>query len=192
MSRLKEQASAERGTYVRQLINENDRRGLFLQGGTLDEASRQLVADGYQRSNVAYAGLFDRQLTDLENALRASASEHRSQAFVSSALVIAALLAALVIVIALLRSLLTPIQVLRQGALDVARNKLPDAVRRIRDGEEPPKAEPIRSTPPRRWASWPARSTTSTSRPLSSPGSRPGCGSRRAACSRRCRVGARR
>ena len=143
VSRLKEQASAESGTYVRQLINENDRRGLFLQGGTLDEASRQLVADGYQRSNVAYAGLFDRQLTDLENALRASASEHRSQAFVSSALVIAALLAALVIVIALLRSLLTPIQVLRQGALDVARNKLPDAVRRIRDGEEPPKAEPI-------------------------------------------------
>ena len=102
-----------------------------------------MVADAFQRSNTAYGSLLNRQLSEFEANLRSQAGEHRAQALVNIGLVVLALLAALFIVLALLRSLLVPLRTVRQGALDIARNRLPDAVRRIREGEEPPAFKPI-------------------------------------------------
>ena len=143
VSRLRDETGVTHGSDVRQLINENTGRGVYLQGAALDKDQLGVVAATFERSNAAYGSLVDRQLTELETSLRAQASGHRTQALVNMALVVGALLAALFIVLALLRSLLIPIRAVRQGALDIARNKLPEAVRRIRDGEEPPAPEPI-------------------------------------------------
>ena len=79
----------------------------------------------------------------LESTLRSETSSHRAGALFNIGLVIGSLVLALAIVLALLRSLLVPLRAVRRGALDIARNKLPEAVRRIRDGEEPPPFEPI-------------------------------------------------
>ena len=143
VSRLRDETGVSHGSDVRQLINENTGRGVYLQGAALEKDQLGVVAATFERSNAAYGSLVDRQLTELETSLRAQASGHRTQALVNMALVVGALLAALFIVLALLRSLLIPIRVVRQGALDIARNKLPEAVRRIRDGEEPSAPEPI-------------------------------------------------
>ena len=56
---------------------------------------------------------------------------------------IGALALALVLVLALIRSLLIPIRAVRQGALEVANKRLPEAVAAMRDGEELPAFEPI-------------------------------------------------
>ena len=143
VSRLRDETGVSHGSDVRQLINENTGRGVYLQGAALEKDQLGVVAATFERSNAAYGSLVDRQLTELETSLRAQASGHRTQALVNMALVVGALLAALFIVLALLRSLLIPIRVVRQGALDIARNKLLEAVRRIRDGEEPSAPEPI-------------------------------------------------
>lgn len=127
---------------ARLLLNDNARRSLALQG-VLDKDTLPPLVASYQSSNGAYSSLAHHQLSELESSLRARANEHRSQALINTALVIGSLLAALVLVLALMQSLLNPIRVVRHGALDVARRKLPEAVRRIRDGEEPPELEPI-------------------------------------------------
>ena len=54
-----------------------------------------------------------------------------------------ALAAAIALAIAVSRSLLEPIGRVREGALAVARHRLPDAVARIRAGEEPEPIKPI-------------------------------------------------
>ncbi|MEU4447378.1 nitrate- and nitrite sensing domain-containing protein [Actinosynnema sp. NPDC050801] len=65
----------------------------------------------------------------------ARASAWRDAALVAVALVIAFALMAFVA-----RSMLTPLRVLRRTALDVARNRLPDAIRRIRTHRDPARA----------------------------------------------------
>ncbi|WP_367137307.1 nitrate- and nitrite sensing domain-containing protein [Saccharothrix sp. HUAS TT1] len=70
---------------------------------------------------------------DLTEAARASA--WRDAALVAVALVIAFALMAFVA-----RSMLTPLRVLRRTALDVARNRLPDAIKRIRTHRDPARA----------------------------------------------------
>jgi signal transduction histidine kinase len=142
LTRLRGETGQANSADVRQLINENERRGLSL-GGALDEATLTQLGEGYERSNAAYRSMLDRQLTELETTLRTRADELRQQAALNAALILTALLAALLIVIRLMRSLLNPIRAVRQGALDIARHKLPAAVARIRDGEEPELAQPI-------------------------------------------------
>ena len=143
VTRLKDEAATTNASDIRQLINENTARGVYLQAATLSEEQLPVVADAFQRSNTAYGSLLNRQLSEFEADLRSQANEHRAQALVNIGLVVLALLAALFIVLALLRSLLVPLRTVRQGALDIARNRLPDAVRRIREGEEPPAFKPI-------------------------------------------------
>ncbi|MFD1148526.1 sensor histidine kinase, partial [Saccharothrix hoggarensis] len=75
----------------------------------------------------------DRAAVDLTEAARASA--WRDAALVAVALVIAFALMAFVA-----RSMLTPLRVLRRTALDVARNRLPDAIKRIRTHRDPARA----------------------------------------------------
>ncbi|OKI32603.1 sensor with HAMP domain protein [Saccharothrix sp. CB00851] len=75
----------------------------------------------------------DRAAIELTEAARASA--WRDAALVAVALVIAFALMAFVA-----RSMLTPLRVLRRTALDVARNRLPDAIKRIRTHRDPARA----------------------------------------------------
>ena len=143
VARLKDEAGAPNSSDVRQLINENYARSVNLQGGSLGPDQLGVVGDGYKRSNTAYASMVDRQLSGLESTLRSETSSHRAGALFNIGLVIGSLVLALAIVLALLRSLLVPLRAVRRGALDIARHKLPEAVRRIRDGEDPPPFEPI-------------------------------------------------
>ena len=85
----------------------------------------------------------DSQLNALETNLRQRAADHRSDAILNAAIVAIALALALILVLALMRSLLVPIRAVRQGALDVANNRLPEAVAAMRDGEELPEFVPI-------------------------------------------------
>ncbi|MFJ6677239.1 nitrate- and nitrite sensing domain-containing protein [Actinosynnema sp. NPDC091369] len=75
----------------------------------------------------------DKASIELTEAARASA--WRDAALVAAALVIAFALMAFVA-----RSMLTPLRVLRRTALDVARNRLPDAIKRIRTHRDPARA----------------------------------------------------
>lgn len=143
VARLKDEAGAPNSSDVRQLINENYARSVYLQGGSLGTDQLGVVGDGYKRSNTAYASMVNRQLSGLESTLRAETGSHRAGALFNIGLVIGSLVLALAIVLALLRSLLVPLRAVRRGALEIARHKLPEAVRRIRDGEDPPPFEPI-------------------------------------------------
>ncbi len=75
----------------------------------------------------------DQAAIDLTEEARASA--WRDAALVAVALIIAFALMAFVA-----RSMLTPLRVLRRTALDVARNRLPDAIKRIRTHRDPARA----------------------------------------------------
>ena len=143
VTRLKDEAAASNASDIRQLINENTARGVYLQKASMTPDELAVVAGAFERSNTAYGSLLNRQLSEFEAGLRAQASEHRTQALVNIALIVLALLASLFLVLALLRSLLVPLRAVRHGALDIARHRLPDAVRRIRDGEEAPAFQPI-------------------------------------------------
>ena len=143
LGRLKSEiGDASRG-YVQRLTYDNQRRSVTLQGGELDQAAQTFLDDGYRSSNEAYHGVVQSELGHLESTLSSRANEHRTQALVSSLLVLLALLAALGIVFALASSLLGPIRRVREGALEVANTRLPEAVAKIRDGEELPEFEPI-------------------------------------------------
>ncbi|SER98962.1 Signal transduction histidine kinase [Pedococcus cremeus] len=143
VTRLKDEATQANVSDIRQLVNENTARGVYLQQSSMTPDELAVVAGAFERSNTAYGSLLNRQLSEFEASLRAQASEHRTQALVNIALIVLALLASLVIVLALLRSLLVPLRAVRHGALEIARHRLPDAVRRIRDGEEAPAFQPI-------------------------------------------------
>lgn len=143
VTRLKDEAAVTNTSDIRQLVNENTARGVYLQKTVMTPDELAVVAGAFERSNTAYGSLLNRQLSEFEAGLRAQASEHRTQALVNIALIVLALLASLGIVLALLRSLLVPLRAVRHGALDIARHRLPDAVRRIRDGEEAPAFQPI-------------------------------------------------
>ncbi|MDF2092152.1 sensor histidine kinase [Knoellia sp. 3-2P3] len=143
VTRLKDEAATSNASDIRQLINENTARGVYLQKASMTPEELAVVAGAFERSNTAYGSLLNRQLSEFEAGLRAQASEHRTQALVNIALIVLALLASLFLVLALLRSLLVPLRAVRHGALEIARHRLPDAVRRIRDGEEAPAFQPI-------------------------------------------------
>ncbi|MGM1063006.1 nitrate- and nitrite sensing domain-containing protein [Saccharothrix sp. Mg75] len=78
-------------------------------------------------------GQADRAAIEATETARAAA--WRDAALVAVALVIAFALMAFVA-----RSMLTPLRVLRRTALDVARNRLPDAIKRIRTHRDPERA----------------------------------------------------
>ncbi|MDQ2587803.1 sensor with HAMP domain protein [Saccharothrix yanglingensis] len=78
-------------------------------------------------------GQADRAAVELTETARGNA--WRDAALVAVALIIAFALMAFVA-----RSMLTPLRVLRRTALDVARNRLPDAIKRIRTHRDPERA----------------------------------------------------
>ncbi|MEP6854687.1 MAG: ATP-binding protein, partial [Pedococcus sp.] len=137
LTRLQSQTVGD-PTQIRQLLNENGRRGGTLQQEAVDKTQVAALGPVIESSNAGYAALLDSQLVALESNLRERGAVFRDTAVLNAALVAVALLAALIIVLALLRSLLVPIRAVRQGALDVAQKRLPEAVAAMRDGTAPP------------------------------------------------------
>ncbi|MGE5719089.1 MAG: ATP-binding protein [Nocardioidaceae bacterium] len=79
----------------------------------------------------------------IDAKLEAAAAKARTDAFVNLAITLAALVAAVLLAILISRLLLNPIRRVREGALAVAHERLPEAVARIRAGEEPGEITPI-------------------------------------------------
>ena len=146
LTRLFAASTPEAAGEVRQLLNENGRRGYTLQQESPDKAQLDGLGAVIESSNAGYTKVMDGQLTALETNLRERAADHRADAILNASIVIGALALALALVLALIRSLLIPIRVVRQGALDVANKRLPEAVAAMRDGSELPAFEAIKVT----------------------------------------------
>ncbi|MCK9822420.1 sensor histidine kinase, partial [Nocardioides cavernae] len=82
-------------------------------------------------------------ISGVTTSLNDAASDARRNALIGAVLTLLALGAAIFIAFAIARSLLVPINRVREGALAVARHRLPDAVARIRAGQEPEPIKPI-------------------------------------------------
>ncbi|MBD3944119.1 sensor histidine kinase [Nocardioides ganghwensis] len=91
---------------------------------------------------VPYDEITQTLVTGVTETLDEAASDAQRNALVGAVLTILALAAAIALAFFVARSLLGPIGKVREGALAVARHRLPDAVARIRAGQEP---EPIRT-----------------------------------------------
>ncbi len=91
---------------------------------------------------TAYDEITGTLISGVTASLDEAASDERRNALVGAALTLLALGAAIFMAVVVARSLLEPIGRVREGALAVARHRLPDAVARIRAGQEP---EPIKT-----------------------------------------------
>ena len=90
-----------------------------------------------------YDALITKLMDGIDTQLAGSAGDARTRASVNAGVTVAALLAALILAFLVSRLLLTPIRKVREGALSVAHVQLPEAVSRIRAGEDPGAIEPI-------------------------------------------------
>ena len=79
----------------------------------------------------------------VEEELEAAAAEARADAVINGVVTLAALVAAIMLALFISRLLINPIRRVREGALAVAHERLPEAVARIRAGEEPGEITPI-------------------------------------------------
>jgi signal transduction histidine kinase len=79
----------------------------------------------------------------VDEELEAAAAEARADAVVNGVVTLAALVAAILLALFISRLLINPIRRVREGALAVAHERLPEAVARIRAGEEPGEITPI-------------------------------------------------
>ncbi|MFZ2015045.1 MAG: ATP-binding protein, partial [Nocardioides sp.] len=91
----------------------------------------------------AYDGMTQVLLDRIGAGLATNASTAKTRALTDSAIILLALLASLVLALLLAGALIRPLRKLRAGAHEVAHEKLPETVRRIRDGEEPDEFTPI-------------------------------------------------
>jgi signal transduction histidine kinase len=90
-----------------------------------------------------YDNLTASQLTQIEESLADAASASRREALAVATLTGLALLVAIALALVVSRFLVGPIQKVRDGALAVAHEQLPETVRRIRAGHDPGEIEPI-------------------------------------------------
>ena len=120
---------------VTNLLTDNARRTRTVRTGGTDL--------GGERAYAGYDGLVDTLLKGVDDELAASADAARTRALLNAGLTGSALLAAILLALLVSRLLLTPIRTVREGALAVAHEHLPDAVARIRAGGEVPPITPI-------------------------------------------------
>jgi signal transduction histidine kinase len=90
-----------------------------------------------------YDGLTSELLNDIDDNLSGAASDARALAIANAVLTVALLLAAIFLALFVSRLLLNPIRRVREGALEVANERLPETVARIRAGHEPGDITPI-------------------------------------------------
>ncbi len=93
----------------------------------------------FQQYDVAQSKL----LGTIQAGLVKRASASRSRALTDSLIILLALLASVLLALAMAGALINPLRRVRAGALDVAHVKLPETVKRIRNGEAPHELEPI-------------------------------------------------
>lgn len=117
------------------LLTDNARRSRSVRTGGTDL--------GGARAYAGYDSLVDTLLRGVDSELAASAGAARTRALLDAGLTGGALLAAILLALMVSRLLLTPIRTVREGALAVAHQHLPDAVARIRAGGEVAPITPI-------------------------------------------------
>ncbi len=120
---------------VTDLLTDNARRTREVRTGGTDLGSTGAYDD--------YDSLVASLLDGVDTELAASAESASSRALFNAGLTVGALLAAILLALLVSRLLLNPIRRVREGALAVAHEHLPDAVARIRAGEEPAPITPI-------------------------------------------------
>jgi signal transduction histidine kinase len=120
---------------VTDLLTDNARRTRTVRTGGTDL--------GGARAFAGYDTLVDTLLEGVDEELAASADAARTRALLNAGLTASSLLAAILLALLVSRLLLTPIRTVREGALAVAHEHLPDAVARIRAGGEVPPITPI-------------------------------------------------
>ncbi|WP_404381732.1 hypothetical protein LL946_14225 [Knoellia locipacati] len=118
-------------------------------GNELRLSSAQAVAEGTAGlpraadAGSVYTTLANQINDQVVETMRGRASDSRGTAIRDSIATIGLLAAAVALALAVARMLLEPIKRVRLGALDVANERLPSALERIRAGEEPPPVEPL-------------------------------------------------
>jgi len=90
-----------------------------------------------------YDNLNTRLLDGIQTRLAASASSTQSRALTDAAIILLALVASLMLALFVARALIVPLRKVRAGALEVANDRLPETVARIRSGQEPEEITPI-------------------------------------------------
>jgi len=98
---------------------------------------------GDESAYVPYDQLSGELLTGIDRELSAAAAESRRLAIINTAVTLGTLLAAIILALLISRLLLNPMRRVREGALEVAREQLPQAVARIRAGGDPGEIVPI-------------------------------------------------
>ncbi|HCB04192.1 MAG TPA: hypothetical protein DEQ43_08095, partial [Nocardioides bacterium] len=91
----------------------------------------------------AYDELSTNLLNDIDTNLTNAANDARGLAIANAVVTVALLLAAIFLALLVSRMLLNPIRRVREGALDIANEKLPEMVAKIRAGEDPGEITPI-------------------------------------------------
>ena len=76
-------------------------------------------------------------LNGIDDQLTGAASDARALAIANAVVTLAALLAAIFLALFVSRLLLNPIRRVREGALEVANERLPETVAKLRAGEDP-------------------------------------------------------
>ncbi|HEX6340034.1 nitrate- and nitrite sensing domain-containing protein [Umezawaea sp.] len=107
-----------------------------------DDDQRVTISDAeVLRLGEDTAGLITTVSRDIESQIRVTSdeliAEGRAGAWRDAALVLVALLVAFGLMAIVARSMVIPLRVLRRTALDVARNRLPEAIQRIRQHRDP-------------------------------------------------------
>jgi signal transduction histidine kinase len=90
-----------------------------------------------------YDQLSTELLNDIDSNLTNAAKDARGLAIANAVVTVALLLAAIFLALLVSRMLLNPIRRVREGALEIANDRLPEMVARIRAGEDPGEITPI-------------------------------------------------
>jgi signal transduction histidine kinase len=90
-----------------------------------------------------YDQLSQHLLSSIQGQLATDASSSKSRALTDAAIIVSALLASLLLGLFVARALIVPLRKVRAGALEVANERLPETVARIRSGKEPDEITPI-------------------------------------------------
>ena len=115
--------------YVLALSQQNAAHFGIVQSGGTDVGGPEAFAP--------YDELTTNLLDGIDDQLTGAASDARALAIANAVITLAALLAAIFLALFISRLLLNPIRRVREGALEVANERLPEAVARLRAGEDP-------------------------------------------------------
>ncbi|WP_449062380.1 nitrate- and nitrite sensing domain-containing protein [Planomonospora algeriensis] len=190
---------ADRAGFLRELVLLRAASGAPLQG--LDLARKDDAGQWYEAVSATIdrmRAVEDRHARQIVARSGELGDAERNRALLAAGSVAGLLLAVLLITSGVARSLVRPLRRLRREALEVAGERLPQYVQRVResrDGElgelavEVPRSG---SCPATRSARWPGPSTRSTGRPYGWRATRRSCATRSTRCSSTSPAGARR